>query len=140
MLPISSTYISSIHSTGFCLVDCCKVLQQQGSVKVDQKLEDLLMQVFYTLKELIEQLREPSVLKDDKAKQVMSEVELTRKALMAHLNWLVKQSHHTNSLEVAIAPDIEDEVYSLEDLESLIDNLSLDRTSVNSVPSEEQDQ
>ena len=138
MLPISSTYISSIHSTGFCLVDCCKVLQQQGSVKVDQKLENLLMQVFYTLKELIEQLREPSGFKDDRAEQVMSQVELTRKALMAHLNWLVQQAHSTNSLEVAIAPN-EDEVYSLEDLESLIDNLSLDRNSVNSTPTEEQD-
>jgi chemosensory pili system protein ChpA (sensor histidine kinase/response regulator) len=139
MLPISSTYISSIHKTGFCLADCFQVLQQQGSVKVDQKLEDLLMQVFYTLKGLIEQLKEPSGLTDDKATQVIVEIEPTRKALMAHLNWLVQQSHRKNQPDVAIASDSDDDILSLEDLESLLDKLSEDSASANLEPSSEQD-
>ncbi|HEY9611403.1 hypothetical protein, partial [Allocoleopsis sp.] len=103
LLPVSNFHISSIHKSSFCLVDCFKILQQQGSLKVDQKLEDLLMQVFYTLKALIEQLREPSSLTDDKAKQVMSEIEAIREALMAHLNRLVTRSHNGHYSEIAIA-------------------------------------
>jgi chemotaxis protein histidine kinase CheA len=134
LLPISNAQISSIHQTGFCLADCFNIFQQEGSLKVDQKLEDLLMQVFDKLKRLIEQLGEPSGLSDDRATQVMSEIEPTRKALMAHLNWLVQQSHSANKPEVAIAFDSADDMTSLEDLESLIDDLSLDGTSSNSVP------
>jgi len=133
LLPISNAQISSIHQTGFCLADCFNIFQQEGSLKVDQKLEDLLMQVFDKLKRLIEQLEEPSGLSDDRATQVMSEIEPTRKALMAHLNWLVQQSHSANKPEVAIAFDSADDMTSLEDLESLIDDLSLDGTSANSV-------
>jgi chemosensory pili system protein ChpA (sensor histidine kinase/response regulator) len=100
LLPISSFYINSIHKTGFCLVDCLKVIQQQGSIKIDQKLKDLLMQVFYRLKSLIEQLRQPSNLKDDQAKQVISEIEPIRAALMAHLHGLSHQSRGANRREV----------------------------------------
>lgn len=146
MLPISNLHINNIHKTSFCLVDCFKILQQQGCVKVDQQLEDLLKQVFYTLKGLIEQLREPSGLTDDQAKQVMSEIEAIREALMAHLNGLVMRSHNGNHSEIAIAercgesvaslkesaqsaPDSTDDIPCLEDLESLIDELSLDSSS-----------
>lgn len=140
MLPISSTYISSIHKTGFCLADCFNVFQQEGSVKVDQKLEDLLMQVFYTLKALIDQLREPSTVMDEKATQVISEIEPIRRVLMAHLNGLIQQSHLKTRLEVAIASDSVDDFPSLEDLESVIDELSLDSASVNSVCSCREDE
>jgi chemosensory pili system protein ChpA (sensor histidine kinase/response regulator) len=126
LLPISSTHIRSIHQTGFCLVDCFKVIQHEGSLKVDQKLEDLLMQVFYALKQLIEPLNEPSGLTDDKVAQVMSEMELVRTALMNHLNWLVKQSRSANPSEMAIASDSSDDLLSLEDLQSVIDELSVD--------------
>lgn len=132
MLPISNLHISSIHKTGFCLVDCFKVFQQQGSVKVDQKLQDLLMQVFYDLKALIDPLKEPSCLTNEKTQQVLSEVELTRKALMEHLNWIVQRSRHMNHYtEIAIAQDSTstDDLFSLEDLESVIDELSLDSAS-----------
>jgi chemosensory pili system protein ChpA (sensor histidine kinase/response regulator) len=131
MLPISPIYINSIRETGFCLVDCFKVFQHKGSVKVDRELKDLLMQVFYILKELIESLREPSTLTDDKAAQVMSEIELIRKAFREHLNGLVQRSHSTKLLEVAIISDMPNDLSTLEDLESLIDNLSLDSSSCN---------
>lgn len=129
MLPISNLHITSIHKTGFCLVDCFKVFQQEGSIQVDQKLENLLMQVFYALKVLIDPLQEPSCLTNEKTQQVLSEVELTRKALMEHLNWIVQRSRHMNhDTAIAIAQDATqtDEVFSLEDLESVIDELSLD--------------
>jgi len=128
MLPISSTYISSIHKTGFCIADCFQVLQQEREVEVDQKLEGLLLQVFHTLKELIEQLKEPSGLTDDKATQAIAELEPIRKALMVHLNGLVQRSHTKNHLESAIALDSTEDVPSLEDLESVIDELSTDNT------------
>jgi chemosensory pili system protein ChpA (sensor histidine kinase/response regulator) len=139
LLPISSSHISSIHKTGFCLVDCLKVFQHEGSVKVDQKLQDLLMQVFYALKDLIEQLNEPYSLKDERAAQVMSEVELIKEAFIEHLKVLVKRSHSANQPEVASAPDSADDIPSLEDLQSLIDELLLDGSSTNSAPSSQQD-
>ncbi len=130
LLPISSLHISSIHKTGFCLVDCFKVFQQEGAVKVDQKLQDLLMQVFYALKELIESLRKPSCLTDEQTKQLMSEVELVKKALMEHLNELVQRSRRANPLEMAITSEFDDDISSLEDLESIIDELSVDSSVI----------
>lgn len=152
LLPISSFYINSIHKTGFCLVDCLKVIQQQGSIKIDQKLKDLLMQVFYRLKSLIEQLRQPSNLKDDQAKQVISEIEPIRAALMAHLHGLSHQSGGMNRQELAlmkccnvsdvtlqesahIASELEEDIPSLEELESLFDELFLDSSCANVAPS-----
>lgn len=130
LLPVSSLYIKSIHQTGFCLVDCLKIFQQEGSIKVDQKLEDLLMQVFYTLKGLIEQLKEPSNLTDDRAKQFVSDLEPIRGALMAHLHGLVTRSRNGKHSQVAIT-ELDEDMSSLEDLESIIDELSLDSASTN---------
>lgn len=131
LLPVSSHHINSIHQTGFCLVDCLKVFQQEGSVKVDQKLEDLLMQVFYTLKGLIEQLKESSDFTDDRAKQIVSDIEPVRGALMAHLNGLVTRSRNGKHSPVAISTELDEDISSLEDLESIIDELSLDSASTN---------
>ncbi|HEY9673141.1 MAG TPA: hypothetical protein V6D11_16985 [Waterburya sp.] len=126
LLPISRLHISSIHQTGFCLVDCFKVFQQEGAVKVDQKLQDLLMQVLDALKALIEPLRQSSGLTDEQIEQVVSEVELVKKALMEHLNELVQRSRCAHSLEIAIASELDDDPSSLEELESIIDELSVD--------------
>ena len=139
MLPISRLHISSIHKTGFCLVDCFKVFQREGSLKVDQKLKDLLMELFYALKALIEPLREPSGLTDEQVAQIMSGIESVREALMAHLNVLVKRSHSASYSREVLMSDSEDDLPSLEDLETLIDNLSLDIFSANSLPGSQQD-
>ncbi|HBB36243.1 MAG TPA: hypothetical protein DDZ80_05725 [Cyanobacteria bacterium UBA8803] len=125
LLPISNLHISCIHKTALCLVDCCQVFQQQGAFEVDQKLEDLLMEVFYTLQGLIEKLREPSRLTDDEAEQIISQIEPLEKSLMAHLHGLLKRSHRTQLVN-AIASEEADELASLADLESLIDSLALD--------------
>lgn len=139
LLPISRLHVSSIHQAGFCLVDCFNVFQQEGSVKVDQKLEDLLMQVLYALKNLIEPLRESSSLTDERIAQVMSEIESIRNALMVHLNGLVRQSRSASHPEIAIASDLTHDVPTLEDLESLIDELLLDESSGKSVPNLERE-
>lgn len=163
LLPVSNLHINSIHKVGFCLVDCFKVFQQEGALQVDQKLEDLLMQVFYTLRGLIEQLGQPSSLGDDRAKQVILEIGPIRQALITHLNYIVKRSRSANQPEVTntkhsigvVAADkvnlvehknvqvvatvnaleleqltseseSEEDFLSLEDLESVIDALSMD--------------
>lgn len=133
LLPISNTHINSIHKTGLYLVDCFKIFQKEGSLKVDQKLQDLLMQLFYTLKSLIEPLGESSGLPDDETEQVLSEVEQIRKAIIEHFQWLVMRSRSANSSDVPIAPnpEEEDDVSSLDDLELVIDELSLDCFSDN---------
>ena len=119
--------LSRIQTIAHDLEDFCRAIELCGyPVKADQKLKDLLMQVFYALKELVGQLSESSGLTDEKAAQVMSEIEPVRDALMAHLNWLVNQSCPRSQLEVAIAPDSADEIPSLDDLQSLIDDLLLD--------------
>ena len=126
LLPISHLHISSIHQTGFCLVDCLKVFQQEGAVKVDQKLQDLLMQIVDALKALIEPLRQTPGLTDKQIEQVISEVEVVKKALMEHLNTLVQRSRDANSLEIAITSELDDDLASWEELESIIDELSVD--------------
>ncbi len=118
--------LSSIQRIAQCLEDVCRAIELCGyPIKADQKLKDLLMQVFYTLKELVGQLGESSGLTDDQATQVMSEIEPVRAALMS----LVNQSSSISGSEVAIASDSPDEIPSLEDLQSLIDELSLDNSS-----------
>jgi chemosensory pili system protein ChpA (sensor histidine kinase/response regulator) len=126
LLPISHFHINSIHQTGFCLANCFKVFQQEGSLEVDQQLQELLMQVFYALKALIEPLKEPSSLANDKAQQVMSEIEPIQAALTAHLNRLIKRSRHAYSSDMMIASDLGDKVPTLEDLQLLIDELSME--------------
>ncbi|HEY9652115.1 MAG TPA: hypothetical protein V6C95_15730 [Coleofasciculaceae cyanobacterium] len=141
LLPISQLYITSIHKTGFCLVDCCKALQQEDSLKIDQKLQDLLMQVFYTLKTLIEQLKTPAELTDTQAEQAILDVELNRKTFIEHLNGLVQRSRGTNQSNVTPLQDFaDDEACSLEDLESVIDELSLDSLPSNSTSKSVQEQ
>lgn len=123
--------INSIHKTARRLEEFCRYIELDGySVKVDQKLKDLFMQVFYGLKELIEQLSEPSSLTDDKATQVMSEIEPVMEALNNHLNLLRKQSLSTSHSEDAIALDSEDDLAALdEELLSLFDDFFLDSSS-----------
>ncbi len=118
--------LSSIQRIAQCLEDVCKAIELCGyPIKADQKLKDLLMQVFYALKELVGQLSKGSGLIDDQATQVLSEIEPVWEALM----WLVNQSCPRNRSEVAIAPDSADDIPSLDDLQSLIDELSPDSSS-----------
>jgi chemosensory pili system protein ChpA (sensor histidine kinase/response regulator) len=123
LLPISQFHTQGIHQTGLCLVDCVQLIRQQGSLKVDQTLQALLMQVFYALKKLIRAMNEPSGLTDEQVTQILSTTESMREQLKDHLKELSRQPSSAN-LDTASAE--ETEVLSLDDLQSLIDELLQD--------------
>lgn len=127
-----------------------------GAIKPDQKLKDLFQQVFYALKELVEQLEEISDGTDAKAVKIISDLKPIQKELNAHLSWLRHQSRGggegkanyggdsaiashggfgAGNLEESgeIKADRLDDTSSVDDLRSLIDHLLID-TSSNSHP------
>lgn len=106
--------VESISRTSCFLKSCFQVLQLEGSVKIDQKLKDLFMEVFCALKELVEHLGHSSELSNVRADIVMSEIEPVMGDLKNHLDWLIKRSY-----DDTIAVD--DELISLFD-DFLLDN------------------
>jgi chemotaxis protein histidine kinase CheA/CheY-like chemotaxis protein len=95
--------LSSIQQTSHRLEDYFKVLKE-CPVRVDQRLETLLLRVFDTLQELLENLQGPFGLTDDKASEVMSEVEPVFDALNQHLNNLVNQCGGVPPEDVELTP------------------------------------
>lgn len=85
--------IESVLRPSCFLKYCFQVLQLEGSVKIDQKLKDLFMQVFYALKELVDNLGYSSELSNVRADIVMSEIEPVMGDLKNHLDGLIKRSH-----------------------------------------------
>lgn len=83
--------LNSIQQTAHHLEDYFKVLQECQNLRVDQKLESLLLRVFDTLQELIEHLEHKS-LNLDVANRLMLEVEPVFVAINQHLGWLVAQA------------------------------------------------
>ncbi|MBE9129014.1 MULTISPECIES: hypothetical protein [unclassified Coleofasciculus] len=130
MLPISQLHIRSIHEAGLCLVECFNVFQQESSVQVDQPLQDLLIQVFYTLKKLIEAMSESSGLTDEQVMQVMTEMESVRESLKIHLKELIYRSRQVNDSDKAVASDAADDVPTVDELQVLIDELLIDNSAV----------
>ena len=82
------------------------------------------MQVFYALKKLIEAMNEPSSLTDEQVMKTMSTTESMREQLKNHLKGL---SRHPLSANRDVASAQEMETPSLDDLQSLIDELLQDR-------------
>jgi chemosensory pili system protein ChpA (sensor histidine kinase/response regulator) len=80
--------LGSIQKTAHRLEDFFKVLKE-CPVQVDQQGENLFFDIFDGLKELLEQLQGPFGLTDDKAEEVMAQVEPKFTELGAHLNALV---------------------------------------------------
>jgi chemotaxis protein histidine kinase CheA len=89
--------LDSIYRTGTCLKYCFQILQLEGSVKIDQKLKSLFMQVFDGLKELVNQLNYPSGVADAKAEIVMSEIEPLLGEIKDYIDVLVKRSQEETS-------------------------------------------
>jgi chemotaxis protein histidine kinase CheA/CheY-like chemotaxis protein len=83
--------LTSIQHTAHRLEDYFKVLKE-CPVKIDQKLETLLLRVYDTLGELLEQLQGPFGLTDDKAEEAMASVEPVFTELNQHLGQLVAQA------------------------------------------------
>jgi chemotaxis protein histidine kinase CheA len=82
-----------ISRMGGCLKSCFQVLQLEGSVKIDQTLKDLLMRVFYALKQSVEHLSQSSALINVTVERIVSEIEPTLEEVQVYLDLLIKRSH-----------------------------------------------
>ena len=80
---------TSIHKVGHHLEDCFKLLTDHP-VKIDQPLENLFLQGFDILKELVEELQSPYGIREDDAAQRVQAAEPTFKALQEYLNHLLQ--------------------------------------------------
>lgn len=83
--------LTSIQHTAHRLEDYFKVLKD-CAIRIDQKLETLLLRVYDTLQELLEQLQGPFGLTDDKAEEAMAAVEPVFTELNQHLGQLVSEA------------------------------------------------
>lgn len=77
-----------IQKTAHHFEDCFKILKEHP-VKIDQRLEDLFLRGFDTLKELIEALQSPFGLREEDAQQAVSAAEPTFRELQAYLSTLI---------------------------------------------------
>ncbi len=93
--------LDSIQTASHRLEDYFKVLKE-CSIKVDQRLETLLLEVFDVLKELLEHLQGPFGLTDEKATEVMAGVQPTFVEINNHLAALVAQSGATPPEDVQL--------------------------------------
>ena len=80
--------LDSIQQTSHHLEDYFKILKERPTIAVDQKLESLLLRVFDTLQELIENLEGPFGLTDDVVNNIMSEVKPVFEVLHQQLELL----------------------------------------------------
>ncbi|MGD1944296.1 MAG: response regulator [Leptolyngbyaceae cyanobacterium] len=82
--------LNSIQLTSHRLEDYFKILKEAPSTQVDRTLESMFLQVFDGLQALLEELQGPFGLTEDKAQEVMADVEPVFDRLEAHLNTLVE--------------------------------------------------
>ena len=82
--------IESIQRTSHRLEDYFKILKE-APVQTDRTLESMFLRVFDTLQELLDQLQGPFGLTEDKAQDIMANVEPVFDQLNNHLNHLVQQ-------------------------------------------------
>lgn len=80
---------SSIHKVGHHLEDCFKLLTDHP-VKIDQQLENLFLQGFDILKELVEELQSPYGLREEDAAQTVQAAEPIFIELQNYLNRLLQ--------------------------------------------------
>jgi chemosensory pili system protein ChpA (sensor histidine kinase/response regulator) len=99
--------LDSIQQTSHRLEDYFKVLKE-CSVQIDQKLETLLLRVFDTLQDLLEQLQGPFGLPDDKAREIMADVKPVFNELNRHLRDLVAQtgSNPPSDVDLSIPAEV----------------------------------
>lgn len=81
--------LGSIQRTAHRLEDYFKVLKEAPTTQVDRELESMFLQVFDGLQALLEELQGPFGLTEDKAQEVMTDIEPVFEQLEKHLNTLV---------------------------------------------------
>ena len=92
----------SIQKTAHHFEDCFKHLQEHP-VKIDQKLENLFLKGFDTLKELIEALQSPFGLREEEAQQAVIASEPIFAELETYLQSLINGKATTASLSKSAA-------------------------------------
>jgi len=97
--------LSSIQHTSHRLEDYFKVLKE-CPVQVDRRLENLLLSVFDTLRDLLEQLQGPFGLTEDKAAESMVAVEPVFTQLNQHIEQLVAQAGGTTPEDVDLSAPV----------------------------------
>ena len=94
--------LGSIQHTAHRLEDYFKVLKE-CPVQVDRRLENLLLNVFDTLRDLLDQLQGPFGLTDDKAEEAMGAVDPVFAQLNQHIEQLVTQAGGTTPDDVDLS-------------------------------------
>ncbi len=92
--------LESIQKTAHRLEDYFKVLKE-SPVQVDRALETMFLRVSDGLKDLLEQLEGPFGLTQDKAQEIMADVEPVFDQLANHLKALVKKSGGASDSAIA---------------------------------------
>jgi len=93
--------LGSIQRTAHRLEDYFKVLKEAPTTQVDRELESMFLQVFDGLQALLEELQGPFGLTEDKAQEVMTDIEPVFEQLEKHLNTLVANAPVASPPQVA---------------------------------------
>ncbi len=84
--------LNSIQKTAHRLEDYFKTLKETPTIQSDQKLETLLLKVFDTLKEHLEQLQMPTGLDEDEAQAALVTLEPVFSEVESHLAQLERKA------------------------------------------------
>jgi len=95
--------LESIQKTAHRMEDYFKILKE-APVQVDRVLETMFLRISDGLKDLLEQLEGPFGLTQDKAQEIMADVEPVFGQIEAHLETLVGKSAGREDISGAIAP------------------------------------
>ena len=93
----------SIQRTAHHFEDCFKILKEQP-VKIDQKLEDLFLKGFDTLKALIEALQGPFGLREEEAQRTVQAAEPTFVELENYLHLLINNTVNASASAKLVPP------------------------------------
>jgi chemotaxis protein histidine kinase CheA/CheY-like chemotaxis protein len=107
--------LSSIQKTSHRLEDFFKILKETPGIRPDQKLVSLLLQVFDTLQELLEQLQGPFGLSEEAANATMAGVEPVFEELKQHMTVLEGQSGTAVAASTGRAAPVSQSVNAFQD-------------------------
>jgi chemotaxis protein histidine kinase CheA len=102
----------SIQKTAHHFEDCFKILKEHP-VPIDQKLEDLFLKGFDTLKELVEALQGPFGLSEEDAHQAFQAAEPTFAQLQKYLGLLIGKTTGSKSATPSIAQNASAQVTAI---------------------------
>ena len=95
---------SSIQKVAHRFEDYFKVLKDNTSIPIDQKLESLFLKGLDALRDLLEMLQGPFGLRDEDAAKVIDGVDPVFNDLKEHLDYLMAGGAPVNAPTTAIAP------------------------------------